>query len=261
MVLLVWQPFSLYRSAQNLSKTLHCLSMHSITHTLPDCNMPPMEADAAYHRCLPSCEPRSTCCEANRQSSKLVDCAYKSCDLEIVHVCYAISRLECNLWILRMCNAISRLRGTDISIGWRWWLCLGAASTHGYCWCRDQGMLPWAVPWNCPLSFFPKWFFHFVFVGHDSMLHVFHHGLLYKPVPQGMGDVPSRWKHEVRMTTWGFSFVNYLDWKKIARQRSTENSCNLAFISNPNHLNMLWTILFHCPGWEGHDFNSSLFPV
>ena len=71
------------------------------------------------------------------------------------------------------------------------------------------------------------------------MLHVFHHGLLYRPVPQGMGDVPSRWKHEVRMTMWGFSFVNYLDWKKIARQRSTENSCNLAFISNPNHLNML----------------------
>lgn len=71
----------------------------------------------------------------------------------------------------------------------------------------------------------PQMIFHFVFVGHDSMLHVFHHGLLYKPVPQGMGDVPSRWKHEVRMTTWGFSFVNYLNWKKIARQRSTENSC------------------------------------
>ena len=40
----------------------------------------------------------------------------------------------------------------------------------------------------------------------------------------------------MRMTTWGFSFVNYLDWKKIACQRSTEYSCNLAFISNPNHL-------------------------
>ena len=70
------------------------------------------------------------------------------------------------------------------------------------------------------------------------MLHIFHHGLLYRPVAQGMGDVPSRWKH-VRMTTWGFSFVNYLDWKKIARQRSTENRCNLVFISNSNHLNML----------------------
>ena len=117
------------------------------------------------------------------------------------------------------------------------------------------------LPWNCPLSFVPKWFSHFVYVGHDNMLHIFHHGLLYRPVAQGMGDVPSRWKHEVRMTTWGFSFVNCLDWKKIARQRSTENHCNLAFISNSNHLNMLWTIFFHCPCWGGHDFNSSLFPV
>ena len=39
---------------------------------------------------------------------KFVNC--KSRNLEIVHVCYTISRLECNLRILRMCNAISRLR-------------------------------------------------------------------------------------------------------------------------------------------------------
>ena len=39
---------------------------------------------------------------------KFIDCAYKSCDLGIAHMCYAISRLEWNLRILRIRNAISR---------------------------------------------------------------------------------------------------------------------------------------------------------
>ena len=80
------------------------------THiTLPDRNM---EAGAGYQGCLPSCELHI---HSRRSLSgvpakwKFVDCASKLRDLEIAHVCYAISRLECNLRILRMRNAILRL--------------------------------------------------------------------------------------------------------------------------------------------------------
>ena len=45
---------------------------------------------------------------AYRPSSKFVDCACKSHELEIVHMCYAISRLERNLEIVQ----ILRLHGT-----------------------------------------------------------------------------------------------------------------------------------------------------
>ena len=98
-----------YCSARNVSKTLRCSSTHSI-NTLPDRNM---EAGAGYQGCLPSCELHIH----NRRSLsgglakwKFVDCTCKLCNLEIAHVCYAISRLEHNLRILRMRNAISRLR-------------------------------------------------------------------------------------------------------------------------------------------------------
>lgn len=56
-----------------------------------------------------------------------------------------------------------------------------------------------------------------------------------------MGDVPSWWKCQLRMTPWGLSFVTSLDRKQIAHQKSTESSCDLAFIINSNHLNTLCT--------------------
>ena len=49
------------------------------------------------------------------------------------------------------------------------------------------------------------------------MLQVFHHGLFCRPMPRGMGNVPSWWKCEVRMTLWGPAFVNDLDRKSPVR--------------------------------------------
>ena len=46
MVLLVWQPFSLYRSVQNFSKTFRCSLMDSITQLFQIAIC--MEADATY---------------------------------------------------------------------------------------------------------------------------------------------------------------------------------------------------------------------
>ena len=70
-------------------------------------------AGAGYQGCLPSCKLQihSRCSLSGGLAKwKFVDCACKLRDLEIAHVCYAISRLERNLRILRMRNAISRLR-------------------------------------------------------------------------------------------------------------------------------------------------------
>ena len=78
--------------------------------TLPDRNMPPMEADAAYQGCLPSCELHSRSLTVGRTcvQAKFVDCAHA---ISRLHTCVTQS-LDClrNLGILRMRNTISRLR-------------------------------------------------------------------------------------------------------------------------------------------------------
>ena len=83
------------------NRSFHAVQMSwklSVAHqciallTLPDCNMPPMEADAAYQGCLPLFELHSRSLTV-RLSSKFADCACKSHNLEIAHVCYTISRL------------------------------------------------------------------------------------------------------------------------------------------------------------------------
>ena len=51
---------------------------------LVDRNMPPMEADAAYQGCLPSCELHSRSLDVGRTDA---------CDLEIAYTCYVIPRL------------------------------------------------------------------------------------------------------------------------------------------------------------------------
>ena len=78
--------------------------------------MPPMEVDAAYQGCLPSCELHSRSLTVGRTGkvrrlrtrvTQSPDCAHVLRNLQIA---CAISRLERNLGILRMRNAISRLR-------------------------------------------------------------------------------------------------------------------------------------------------------
>ena len=81
-----------YRSARNASKTLRCLSTHSITP--PDRNM---EAGAGYQGCLPSCELHIHSIHLLSgvpAKWKFVDCASKLCNLEIAQANYAISRLR-----------------------------------------------------------------------------------------------------------------------------------------------------------------------
>ena len=106
---------------------------------------------------------------------------------------------------------------------------------------RNASVTKLSITTNAPRCYVPKRFLHFVYVGHNNMLHVFHYGLFHRPVPWGMGDVPSWWKCQSRMTLWGLSFVTSLDRKQIAHQRSTECTCDLAFIINSNHLNTLCT--------------------
>ena len=106
---------------------------------------------------------------------------------------------------------------------------------------RNASVTKLSITTNAPRCYVPKRFLHFVYVGHNNMLHVFHYGLFHRPVPWGMGDVPSWWKCQSRMTPWGLSFVTSLDRKQIAHQRSTECTCDLAFIINSNHLNTLCT--------------------
>ena len=98
---------------------------HTALLALPDRNMPPMEVDAAYQGCLPSCELHSRSFTVGRTGAGTYDleivhswfmqsqgCTHVLCNLEIAHTCYAISRLpvQSNLRIPRMRNAISRLR-------------------------------------------------------------------------------------------------------------------------------------------------------
>ena len=74
------------RSTQNFSKTLRCLSIHSIT--LPDCSMPPMEADTTYQGCLPSCKLHM------HSRSLTVRCTSKVERLYIAHSNHTIFRLH-----------------------------------------------------------------------------------------------------------------------------------------------------------------------
>ena len=65
--------------------------------------MPPMEVDAAYQGCLPSCELHSRSltvgrtgkvCRLRTRVTQSPDCAHILRNLQIAHMCYAISRLR-----------------------------------------------------------------------------------------------------------------------------------------------------------------------
>ena len=95
---------TLYDSAQNVLKTFRCSSMHSITHTVPDCNMLPMEADHTYQGCLPFCDLHNKSLTV-RQTGKVQSLyiAHANCAISKLHTCVMQSwdseNAQCNLEI------------------------------------------------------------------------------------------------------------------------------------------------------------------
>ena len=66
---------------------------YTVLLTLPDRNVPPIKADTAYQKCLPSCELHSHDSRSLTSSAGIIastfidtDCACKLCDHEIAHM-------------------------------------------------------------------------------------------------------------------------------------------------------------------------------
>ena len=106
----VW-PTTIDRQTSNVTYSSAIAHRYTALLTLPNCNMPPMEADSAYQGCPTSCKLHSRSIAVGRIGT---------CDLEIAHTCYTISRLrtratqspDCahvlhNLEIVHTCYAIS----------------------------------------------------------------------------------------------------------------------------------------------------------
>ena len=97
----IWGSHSLRVARHKMSQKPFIAYQYSILLTLPDRNMPPVEADTdVFHPVS-----YATHCQAYRQSSNLVDCIHvllQSRDWN------AILGLECNLRIPRIQNTISR---------------------------------------------------------------------------------------------------------------------------------------------------------